>query len=347
MTQRVNRQWRLAQRPTGLVTPTDFTWSQSPVPEVAEGELLVQTLYLSVDPTQRGWMAGDTYLPAIPLGAVVRSLGVGQVLESKHPRFAAGQLVQGGLGWQDVLSSDGGGELPLSRLPGGVEAAQIPLAMSVLGLTGVTAYFGLLEIGRPQAGETVVVSGAAGATGSVVGQIARIKGCRAIGIAGGPDKCAWLIREAGFDAAIDYKTEDVGRRLAELCPKGIDVFFDNVGGDILDAALANLALRGRVVLCGAIAKYNEKEPPPGPRNYLSLLVRRGRMEGFIVIDYMKRAGEAVGALSQWVREGRIKHQEDIQVGLENAPATLLRLFDGRNRGKQLLKVADPPLPVVV
>ena len=346
MTERVNRQWRLAHRPTGMVGATDFTWSEAPVPALGDGQVLVKTLYLSVDPTQRGWMAGDTYLPAIAIGEVIRSLGVGQVVESKHPQFAAGQLVQGGLGWQDFLLSNGGGELPLSPLPGSVDAAQIPLAMSVLGLTGITAYFGLLEVGRPEAGETVVVSGAAGATGSVVGQIARIKGCRVIGIAGGPQKCAWLTKEAGFDAAIDYKTEEVDRRLAELCPQGIDVFFDNVGGDILDAALANLAMRGRVVICGAIAMYNEKAPPPGPRNYLSLLVKRGRMEGFIVIDYMKRAGEAVAALSEWVREGRIKHEEDIQVGLENAPATLLRLFDGRNRGKQLLKVADPPLAVV-
>ena len=346
MTERVNRQWRLAHRPTGMVNAMDFTWSEAPVPPVADGQVLVKTLYLSVDPTQRGWMAADTYLPAIAIGDVIRSLGVGQVLESKHPGFAVGQLVQGGLGWQDFLLSDGSGELPLSRLPGRVGAAQIPLAMSVLGLTGITAYFGLLEVGRPQAGETVVVSGAAGATGSVVGQIARIKGCRTIGIAGGALKCAWLTKEAGFDAAIDYKAEKVEERLAELCPKGIDVFFDNVGGDILDSALANLAMRGRVVLCGAIAMYNEKAPPPGPRNYLSLLVRRGRMEGFIVIDYMKRAGEAVAALSQWEREGRIKHEEDIQAGLENAPATLLRLFDGRNRGKQLLKVADPPVPVV-
>lgn len=346
MAARVNRQWRLAHRPTGLVNATDFTWSAAPVPEIAGGQVLVQNLYLSVDPTQRGWMSTDTYLPAIAIGEVVRCVGVGQVVESKHPRFAPGQLVQGGLGWQDFLVSDGGGELPLSKLPAGIGAAQIPLVMSVLGPTGITAYFGLLEVGRAQAGETVVVSGAAGATGSVVGQIARIKGCRAIGIAGGPDKCAWLTKEAGFDAAIDYKSEKADRRLLELCPNGIDVFFDNVGGDILDAALANLAMRGRVVLCGAIAMYNEKAPPAGPRNYLSLLVKRGRMEGFIVLDYMKRAGEAVSALSQWVREGRIKHEEDIQVGLENAPDTLLRLFDGRNRGKQLLKVADPPLPVV-
>ena len=346
MSERVNRQWRLARRPVGLVSATDFTWSEAPLPAVADGQVLVKTLYLSVDPTQRGWMAGDTYLPAIAIGDVIRSLGVGQVVESRHEQFAAGQLVQGLLGWQDYLCSDGRGEVTLSRLPSSVDATQIPLVMGVLGPTGITAYFGLLEVGRPVAGETVVVSGAAGATGSVVGQIAKIKGCRVIGIAGGPEKCAWLTKEAGFDAAIDYKTEKVDRRLSELCPKGIDVFFDNVGGEILDAALANLAMRGRVVICGAIAMYNEKAPPPGPRNYLSLLVKRGRMEGFIVIDYMKRAGEAVAALSQWVHEGRIKHEEDVQTGLENAPATLLRLFDGRNRGKQLLKVADPPLAVV-
>ncbi len=188
------------------------------------------------------------------------------------------------------------------------------------------------------------MSGAAGATGSVVGQIAKINGCHVVGIAGGPDKCGWLTAEAGFDAAIDYKAERVDRRLRELCPKGIDVFFDNVGGEILDAALANLARRGRVVICGAISGYNEKVPPPGPRNYLSLLVQRGRMEGFIILDYMDRAGEAVKALSGWVREGKLRHEEDIQEGLENAPATLIRLFEGKNRGKQLLKVADPPLP---
>jgi NADPH-dependent curcumin reductase CurA len=216
--------------------------------------------------------------------------------------------------------------------------------MGVLGLNGITAYFGLLEVGRPQPGETVVVSGAAGATGSVVGQIAKIRGCRVIGIAGGAEKCRWLTGEAGFDAAIDYKSERVERRLTELCPEGIDVFFDNVGGEILDAALGNLALRGRVVLCGAIAMYNEKVPPAGPRNYLSLLVKRGRMEGFIVLDFMPRAGEAVAALTQWVHEGRLKHEEDVREGLENAPQTLQRLFDGKNRGKQLLKVAEPSLP---
>ena len=337
----VNRQWRLARRPSGMVQSSDFTWTEEPVPSVGEGQTLVRNLYLSMDPTQRGWMSRDTYLPAIAIGDVVRSLGVGQVVGSRHASFKPGDLVQGGVGWQDYLLTDGGGELPVSKLPPGVD---IPLAMSVLGLTGITAYFGLLEVGRPEAGETVVVSGAAGATGSVVGQIAKIKGCRVVGIAGGPEKCAWLTEKAGFDAAIDYKAERADRRLRDLCPDGIDVFFDNVGGAILDAALAHLARRGRVVICGAIAGYNEKVPPPGPRNYLSLLVQRGRMEGFIILDYMDRAGEAVAALSQWVREGKLHHEEDIQEGLENAPSTLLRLFEGKNRGKQLLKIAEAPLP---
>jgi len=308
---------------------------------VGEGQVLVRNLYLSMDPTQRGWMARDTYLPAIAIGEVIRSFGVGQVEGSRHDGFRQGDLVQGNVGWQDYLLSDGGGPLPLTNLPADVD---IPLAMSVLGLTGLTAYFGLLEVGRPKAGETVVVSGAAGATGSVVGQIAKIQGCRVVGIAGGPEKCAWLTGTAGFDAAIDYKSEQVDHRLRELCPDGVDILFDNVGGEILDAALANLAMRGRVVICGAISGYNEKAPPPGPRNYLSLLVQRGRMEGFIILDFMDRAGEAVAALSRWVREGQIHHEEDIQEGLENAPATLIRLFEGKNRGKQLLKISDAPLP---
>jgi NADPH-dependent curcumin reductase CurA len=324
-----------------MVKEADLTWTEEPVPSVGEGQVLVRNLYLSMDPTQRGWMSRDTYIPAMALGEVVRSLGVGQVVGSRHDGYRPGEIIQGGVGWQDYLLTDGGGPLPISKLPPGVD---IPLAMSVLGLTGITAYFGLLEVGQPQAGETVVVSGAAGATGSVAGQVAKIKGCRVVGIAGGPEKCAWLTEEAGFDAAVDYKAEPVDQRLRDLCPDGIDVFFDNVGGDVLDAALANLARNGRVVICGAISGYNERVPPPGPRNYLSLLVQRGRMEGFIVLDYMDRAGEAVAALSQWIREGRLRHQEDIQEGLENAPATLLRLFEGKNRGKQLLKIADPPLP---
>nr|WP_234023960.1 NADP-dependent oxidoreductase [Sorangium cellulosum] len=217
----------------------------------------------------------------------------------------------------------------------------ITRALSTLGLTGLTAYFGLLDVGRVVEGETVVVSGAAGATGSVVGQIARIKRCRVIGIAGGAEKCAWLLREARFTGAIDYKSEDVRTRLRELCPNGIDVYFDNVGGPILDAALAELAFRGRVVLCGAISSYGAAELPRGPRNYMNLIIQRGRMEGFVIIDYAKRFGEAVKDLSAWVAAEQIKDHVDVQEGLENAPKALRRLFAGENRGKQLLKIADP------
>jgi len=279
--------------------------------------------------------AMDTYLPAVKIGEVVRSLGAGRVVASNSPDFAVGDIVSGFTGWQDYVPINLKGQL--NKLPPG---APLELAMSALGMNGVTAYFGLIDVGRPVAGETVVVSGAAGATGSVVGQIAKIKGCRVVGIAGGEKKCRWLTNEAGFHAAIDDKSEDVRARLMELCPKGIDIFFDNVGGDILDAALARLAMRGRVVLCGGIANYNATEPPPGPKNYLNLIVQRGRMEGFIVLDHMPRAAEAIGALSGWAHAGRLKNKVDVQHGLENAPATLRRLFEGRNEGKQLLRVAE-------
>ncbi len=335
--ERVNRQWRLASRPTGLVTSECFRWNEEPAPTPGDGEILVRNLYLSMDPTQRGWMAQDSYLPAVKIDEVMRSFAVGRVEESRAPGFAPGDLVQGMFGWQDYAVAAGSGRNAANKVPPGVP---IPLSMSAFGITGLTAYFGLLDVGRPVAGETVVVSGAAGATGSAVGQIARIKGCRAIGIAGGADKCAWLVREAGFEAAIDYKSEDVGARLASLCPKGIDIYFDNVGGDILDHALANLAMRGRVVLCGAIAVYNATEAPPGPKNYLSLLINRGRMEGFIVLDYLPRAPEAIKDLSAWVASGELKDRVDVQEGLENAPKTLNRLFAGQNQGKQLLKIAD-------
>jgi NADPH-dependent curcumin reductase CurA len=335
---RMNRQWLLARRPQGLVSAQDFRWAETPVPEPAEGEVLVRNLYLSCDPTQRGWMALDTYLPAVKIGEVMRSFAVGQVVKSRNPKLEPGQLVQGLFGWQDYLVARPGTPSAPAPVPPGVP---IETAMSALGLTGLTAYFGLLDVGRPQPGETVVVSGAAGATGSAVGQIARIKGCRAIGIAGGADKCRYLTGELGFDAAIDYKSEDVAARLRETCPRGIDVYFDNVGGDLLDAALGQLAMRGRVVICGAIARYNDAEPAPGPKNYLSLLLRRGRMEGFLVLDFVPRYPEAVAALAGWLREGKLKDRVDVQHGLENAPAALARLFTGENVGKQLLKIADP------
>jgi NADPH-dependent curcumin reductase CurA len=333
-----NRQWLLARRPQGMISAEDFKWVEdAEVPAAADGEVLVRNLWLSCDPTQRGWIGGDTYLPAVKIGDVVRAFAVGQVVESKNAKFKPGQLVQGLFGWQDYASVKPGTESAPAPVPEGVP---IETAMSALGLTGITAYFGLLEIGRPKAGETVVVSGAAGATGSIVGQIAKIQGCRAVGIAGGAEKCRWLVNEYGFDAAIDYKGEDVRRRLKELCPDGVDVFFDNVGGDILDAALARLAMRGRVVLCGAIARYNDTAQGPGPKNYLNLLGQRGRMEGFIVLDYMPRAREAVAALAGWLKEGKLKDRVDVQRGLENAPAALARLFKGENQGKQLVRIAE-------
>jgi len=337
MEMRINRQWRLAARPEGMVGDEHFRWVEEPAPGLtSDGQLLVRTLYLSCDPTQRGWMARDTYLPAVAIGEVMRSFGVGRVVESRHPDYREGELVQGLLGWQDYALLDGS-SARLNVVPEGIP---IPIAMSALGVTGLTAYFGLLEIGRPEAGETVVVSAAAGATGSVVGQIARLKGCRTVGIAGGPDKCRWLVEEARFDAAVDYRNEDVEARLLELCPRGIDVYFDNVGGEILDAALARLAFNGRVVLCGAIADYNRSELAPGPRHYLNLLLQRGRMEGFIILDFLDRAGEAIAELGPWVASGEIKVEVDIQEGLENAPRTLRRLFTGENRGKQLLRIAE-------
>jgi len=337
-TSEINRQWLLAQRPTGLVDDTCFRLAEQPVPgTVEDGQLLVRNLVLSLDPTQRGWMSRDTYLPAVKIGEVMRSGAAGRVVQSRHPGYAAGDLVVGMFGWQDYAVVSGGGKMPPTKVPPGVS---LELALSTLGLTGITAYFGLLDVGKPVAGQTVVVSGAAGATGSVVGQIARIKGCRTIGIAGGKDKCDWLRNECRFDAAVDYKSEDVAARLRELCPTGIDVYFDNVGGELLDVALAQLAMRGRVVLCGAIATYNDGDLRPGPKNYLNLLLKRGRMEGFIVLDYLPRALEAVMQLWQWVQAGEIKDRVDVMRGLENAPKALRRLFTGDNQGKQLLRIAD-------
>ena len=333
----MNRQWRLASRPRGMVSESNFQWVEEPIPATGDGDILVRNLYLSCDPTQRGWMAQDTYLPAVAIGEVMRSIGVGVVEKSQHPDFALGDIISGLVGWQDYARLNANGPERPSKLPPG---APLPLAMSALGHTGLTAYFGLLDVGKIREGETVVVSGAAGATGSMACQIAKIKGCRVIGIAGGPSKCKWLVDELGVDRAIDYKSEDVSTRLRELCPKGIDVYFDNVGGEILDAALGELAMRGRVVLCGAISGYNSDALPAGPRKYLNLLLRRGRMEGFIVFDYLGRAGEAIKDIAAWAMAGKIKDRVDVEEGLENTPKALQRLFKGENMGKQVVKVGD-------
>jgi NADPH-dependent curcumin reductase len=328
---------RMAAHPAGALEDEHFDLVDEPVPEPADGEALVRTLYLSLDPAIRVWMNGvDTYVPGIHVGDVMRAGGLGEVVDSRNAAYGQGDLVFGMMRWSDYCIA-GSGPDGLMTVP-----RQEPLTayLSVFGVTGLTAYFGLLDIGQPQDGETVVVSGAAGATGSVAGQIARIVGCRVVGIAGGPEKCAWLTDELGFDASIDYKVEDVSARLRETCPDGIDVFYDNVGGDILDAALGQLALHGRVVLCGAISQYDTADLAPGPRNVINLIPQRGRMQGFILLDYRDRFLEAIPQLVQWVQEGRIRYAEDVVDGLENAPAAFRKLFTGENTGKLIVKVAE-------
>ena len=335
-----NRQWLLAKRPHGVVTEENFEYREEAIPEPGDGQVLLRNLFLSFDPTQRGWMEDrESYMPPVAIGEPMRAGSVAQVVRSNHPDYSEGDLVQTLGGWQDFLVVDGAaGGLGLSKLPPGVTPQ---MALGVLGTTGQTAYFGMLDLGEPKEGETVLVSGAAGATGSVAGQIARIKGCRVIGIAGGAEKCEWLKNEARFDDVIDYKSENVDQRIGELCPNKVDVFFDNVGGDILEAALNHINLKARVVLCGGIANYNATEPQPGPTNLMNLVVMRARMEGFIVIDYMDRFAEGAAALLGWMQAGELIHRDDVQEGFENIPNTLNRLFTGKNIGKQMLKIADP------
>ena len=335
-----NRQWLLAQRPNGMVGRENFTYVEQPIPEVGDGQVLVRNLYLSFDPTQRGWMEDrESYLPPVGLGEPMRAGSIGQVADTRHPDFAAGDLVQTTGGWQDfVVTAPGHGPMGLSKVPAGVSPEMM---LSVLGITGLTAYFGLLDLGLPQVGDTVLVSGAAGATGSVAGQIARIKGCRVVGIAGGAEKCGWLKDEAGFDEVIDYKNEDVNARIAATCPNRLDVYFDNVGGEILEAALNHLNLKARIVMCGGISGYNATQPVPGPANLMNLVTMRARMEGFIILDYMARAPEAIKELLGWIASGDLKFQVDVREGFDNIPDTLQRLFTGKNLGKQLLKIADP------
>jgi NADPH-dependent curcumin reductase CurA len=337
VTERKNRQWILNARPAGKLTGEEFRWHEAAIPQPTDGQVLIRTLWLSVDPAQRLWMARDSYKPAIPLGDVMQSFAVGQVLKSRLPGFEPGDFVRGDFSWQDYVVTDGRGFGGMQKVPPGTPP---DLALSLFGVNGLTAYFGMIEIGKIKPEETVVVSSAAGATGSIAGQIAKIKGCRVIGTAGGKDKCDWLVNEAHFDAAIDYKSEGVGTRLSELCPKGIDVFFDNVGGEVLDEVLARINLNARIVLCGSISKSDAATPQPGPANYSNLVARRARMEGFTGLDYPARVPEAFEALGRWQRDGSLVHREDVAIGLENAPKALLRLFAGKNFGKQLVKVAD-------
>ncbi|MBI2962390.1 MAG: NADP-dependent oxidoreductase [Deltaproteobacteria bacterium] len=336
MTQ-TNRQWVLKSRPEGMPRRDDFELREQPVPAVTDGHFLVRNLYLSCDPTQRGWMERDTYAPAVAIGDVMRAVSAARVVVSKHPGYREGDLVCGAFGWQDYALSDGSGLFPIFKLPSGTAA---PTGLSLFGITGLSAYFGMLDIGAPQAGDGVLVSAAAGSTGSIAAQIAKIRGARVVGIAGGARKCQWLTEEIGLAAAIDYRSENVRGRIVELLPKGCDVYFDNVGGDILEAALGRLARHARVVLCGAISTYNDREAATGPRNYVNLILRSATMRGFLVFDYAARIPEAVADLGRWAAEGKLKDQIDVAEGFESAPDALRRLFTGENLGKQIVHVAD-------
>jgi NADPH-dependent curcumin reductase len=330
----VNHQFRLARRPVGMVQRSDFEYTEAPVVEPGEGEVLVKILYISLDPAMRGWMnEGKSYIPPVGIGEVMRAGAVGRVIASRDPGIGVGDHVVGVLGVQEYAIAKAKG---LTRVD--PRLVPLPVYLGTLGMPGMTAYFGLLDVGRPKSGETVVVSGAAGAVGQVVGQIAKIKGCRVVGIAGGPDKCDYL-RSIGFDAAIDYKHQDVKAALREHCPKGVDVYFDNVGGEILDAVLTQLAMHARIVICGAISQYNESKMK-GPSNYMSLLVNRASMTGMVVFDYASRYAEAAREMAGWMATGQLKSREDIVEGLETFPDTLLKLFKGENTGKLVLKVAD-------
>ena len=340
LNQLINRQVRLAQRPHGQPTRENWQFTDEPVQEPAEGGVLIKNLSLSLDPAMRGWMnEGKSYIPPVGIGEVMRAGGVGKVLASRNPKFNVGDLVSGSLGVQAyaAIGAEQFRHAGLARID--TRLGSVSQWLNVLGMPGMTAYFGLLDVGQPRPGETVVVSGAAGAVGQTVGQLARIKGCRVVGIAGGRAKCDWVVNELGFDACIDYKAGAVKAGLKEHCPKGVDVYFDNVGGDILDDVLTRLAMRARIVICGAISQYNATSAVQGPRNYLSLLVNRARMEGMVVFDYADRYPQAVAELAGYLKDGRIKSREDIVHGLETFPEALTRLFTGENFGKLVLQVA--------
>lgn len=338
MSNLVNRQWTLASRPAAMVSTGDFKLAEVPVPDPGDGQILVKITYVAFEPAMRGWMADNPgYMAAIPIGGVMRSMAAGEVIQSRHPDFKPGDKVSGMFGWQEYAVVDARGALlPVQKLAPGVTEE---MALSVLGITGLTAYFGMLDVGKPQPGDTVAVSGAAGATGSIAGQIAKIKGCKVIGIAGGADKCRWLTGEAGFDAAIDYKTDDVSAHLKRLAPTGIDVFYDNVGGAILEAALDNIAVGSRIVICGGISGYNVADGDwPGPRNYMRIVNSPSTISGFLLGQFSSRFDEARQRLADWTRDGAIRFAVDVQEGFDNVPATLMRLFHGQNLGKQLCRV---------
>jgi NADPH-dependent curcumin reductase CurA len=336
-----NHQIRLARRPVGLPVRADWSFTAEPVAAPEPGGVVVKTLLLSLDPAMRGWMnEGKSYIAPVAIDDVMRAGGIGVVVASENAKFAVGDHVSGALGVQEYATF---GERQLGR--GELVRIDLRVAapaqwLNVLGMPGMTGYFGLMDVGQPQPGETVVVSGAAGAVGQTVGQLARIKGCRAVGIAGGPAKCEWVVKELGFDACIDYKAGPIKEGLKAHCPKGVDIYFDNVGGEILDAVLTRLNRHARIIICGAISQYNNTEPVKGPANYLSLLVNRARMQGIVVFDYAERFPQAIAELAGYLKEGRMKGREDVVVGIETFPESLLKLFRGENFGKLVLQVAQ-------
>lgn len=333
----INRQFVLAARPAGLPKESDFKLIESPIPTPQENQFVAQALYLSVDPYMRGRMNDvKSYAPAVQLGEVMVGGVVSKVVASNHPNFKVGDIVTGNFGWQEYALSDGKGVRKVDPT-----LAPISTALGVLGMPGLTAYFGLLDICHPQAGETVVVSGAAGAVGSYVGQIAKIKGCRVVGIAGSDDKVDYLVNELGFDAAFNYKTVDnYFSKLRELCPNGIDVYFDNVGGEITDAVLRQINLKARISICGQISQYNLEKPEMGPRLLGTLIVNRAKIEGFLVSDYANRFEEGLQQMAAWIKAGKLQYRENVVEGFENMPRAFIGLLQGENTGKQLVKAAD-------
>ena len=338
MENKLNKQWLLAERPTGLFTQNNFQLREVIIPELQDEQFLVKVLYLSLDPTQRMWAQMDTYLPAVAKGDVMRSLGMGVVVKSRNPAFKEGDVVQGMTGWQTHVITDG---RDYSQVP---SKSGLPLEvyMGPLGMTGITAYFGLLEVGQPEKGETLLVSAAAGAVGSVVCQIGKIKGLRVVGLAGSDEKCAWLTDVLGVDAAVNYRQANAYKQLKQACPKGVDIYFENVGGKMLDMALSLINVGARIPMCGYISEYASSEPGPGVHNLPALISKRAKIEGFLVLDYVHRSRDALSDLGKWIMDGRLQYKMDIDEGFENLPAVINKLFEGKNNGKLLLKVSDLP-----
>lgn len=332
----MNKQLKLAKRPEGMPEADTWTLENNPIPSIEEGQFLVKQHFISLDPAMRGWIReGKSYIPPVQLGEVMRAGSVGEVVASKHPGYQVGDFVSGWGGVQQYAVFDGTKSFKVDP-----NLVPLPVYIGTLGMPGMTAYFGILEVGQIKEGETVLVSGGAGAVGSIVGQIAKLKGCKVVGIAGGPAKCKYMKEELGFDGAIDYKSENMYKAIGRECPDGVDVYFDNVGGEILDAALAHIRMHARIVICGAISQYNNRDDVHGPKNYLALLVNRGTMKGMVVMDYVKDWGKAGMEMGMWMAQGKLRSREDVYEGIDNFYDTFSRLFSGEKKGKLVLKVLE-------